>query len=205
MLGLGFCRGQPELDLLSDSEKKQMLVKRLETNWHQTEEKSKTAFLQKRMLISIYIYIYIYIYTVHVLYTCVCRVRETFFFFFFFFLVVVVLNRIFTSKFPNIVSPDQVSPHHFLLNNYYWSVADGWTSDFPTSKEWVKGVVTDILDYSYSVVLAVDCAASWNMMYQRIYLRWSLGTLYLPACQVRVTVGNSGRSCCRACVTSFEH
>ena len=37
----------------------------------------------------------------------------------------------------------------------------------------------------------------------RMYLWWSLRTLYLLACQVRVTVGDSGLCCC-TCVTSFE-
>ena len=32
--------------------------------------------------------------------------------------------------------------------------------------------------------------------YLRIHLWWSLCTLYLPACQVRVTVGDSGLCCC---------
>ena len=35
------------------------------------------------------------------------------------------------------------------------------------------------------------------------YLQWSLCTLYLLVCQVRVTVGNSGLCCC-VCVMSFE-
>ena len=37
----------------------------------------------------------------------------------------------------------------------------------------------------------------------RMYLRWSFCTLYLHACQVRVTVGNSSLCCC-SCVTYFE-
>ena len=37
----------------------------------------------------------------------------------------------------------------------------------------------------------------------RIYLWWSLCTLYLHACHVRVTVGDSGQ-CYRVRVTSFE-
>ena len=40
----------------------------------------------------------------------------------------------------------------------------------------------------------------WSL---RMYLWWSLCTLYLHACQVRVTVGNSCLCCC-ACVTYFE-
>ena len=39
---------------------------------------------------------------------------------------------------------------------------------------------------------------------QRMYLRWSLRTLYLLACQVRVTVSDSGL-CCRVCMRSFHH
>ena len=35
------------------------------------------------------------------------------------------------------------------------------------------------------------------------HLRWSLCTLYIHACQVRVTVGDSGLCC--TCVTSFGH
>ena len=37
----------------------------------------------------------------------------------------------------------------------------------------------------------------------KMYLWWSLCTFYLHACQVRVTVGESGL-CCFTCVTSFE-
>ena len=37
----------------------------------------------------------------------------------------------------------------------------------------------------------------------KLYLRWSLCTLHLHACQVRGTVGNSAL-CCRTCVTSFD-
>ena len=36
-----------------------------------------------------------------------------------------------------------------------------------------------------------------------MYVWWSLCTLYLHACQVRVTAGDSGL-CCRVCVTSLE-
>ena len=38
----------------------------------------------------------------------------------------------------------------------------------------------------------------------RLYLWWSLCTLYLRTNQVRVTVGNSGLCCC-VCVMSFDH
>ena len=38
----------------------------------------------------------------------------------------------------------------------------------------------------------------------RIDLRWGLCTLYLLACQVKLTVGDSGLCCCVCCVTSFE-
>ena len=38
----------------------------------------------------------------------------------------------------------------------------------------------------------------------RMYLWWSLCALYLHACQVRVTVGDSGLCCC-TCVAYFEH
>ena len=37
----------------------------------------------------------------------------------------------------------------------------------------------------------------------QMYLWWSLCTLYLHTCQVRVTVGDSGLCC--TCVTYFEH
>ena len=36
-----------------------------------------------------------------------------------------------------------------------------------------------------------------------MYIRWSLCTLYLHACQLRVTVGDSGHCCCTG-VTYFE-
>ena len=38
---------------------------------------------------------------------------------------------------------------------------------------------------------------------QRMYGWWSLCTLHLHACQVRVTVGDSGLCCC-TCATCFE-
>ena len=38
----------------------------------------------------------------------------------------------------------------------------------------------------------------------RMYLWWSLCAWYLHACQVRVTVGDSGLCCC-TCVAYFEH
>ena len=40
-------------------------------------------------------------------------------------------------------------------------------------------------------------------VYQKVYLWWSLCTLYLHACQVQVTLGDSGLCCCN-CMTSFE-
>ena len=42
-----------------------------------------------------------------------------------------------------------------------------------------------------------------HMPGERMYLWWSLFTLCLHTCQVRVTVGNSGLCCC-TCVTYFE-
>ena len=40
-------------------------------------------------------------------------------------------------------------------------------------------------------------------MFYFIYLWWNLSTLHWLACQVRVTVGDSGLCCC-VCLTSFE-
>ena len=45
--------------------------------------------------------------------------------------------------------------------------------------------------------------ASPNRLSLRMYLWWGLCTLYLHACHVRVTVGDSGLCCC-SCVTYFE-
>ena len=42
-----------------------------------------------------------------------------------------------------------------------------------------------------------------NYYYKRKYLWWSLYTLYLFVCEVRVTIVDSGRCSC-VCVTSFE-
>ena len=42
-----------------------------------------------------------------------------------------------------------------------------------------------------------------SRIFLRMYLWWRLYTLYLHACQVRVTVGDSGLCCC-ICVTYFE-
>ena len=43
-----------------------------------------------------------------------------------------------------------------------------------------------------------------SFIMSRMYLWWSVCTLYLHIHQVRVTIGNSGLCCC-ACVTPFEH
>ena len=43
----------------------------------------------------------------------------------------------------------------------------------------------------------------WINLKQRMYLWWSLCPLYLYACQMRVTVGDSGFCCC-TCITYFE-
>ena len=49
----------------------------------------------------------------------------------------------------------------------------------------------------------LDAWCTFHMWCMRMYLWWSLCTLYLHACQVRVTVGDSGLCCC-TCVTYFE-
>ena len=43
-----------------------------------------------------------------------------------------------------------------------------------------------------------------RMYILRLYLWWSLCTLYLHACKVRVTVGDSGLCCCTCVSTYFE-
>ena len=43
----------------------------------------------------------------------------------------------------------------------------------------------------------------WLQLQTVITSLWSLGPLHLHACQVRVTVGDSGLCC--TCVTYFEH
>ena len=57
---------------------------------------------------------------------------------------------------------------------------------------------------SYSGAVYVPCIYTntrWELLW--MYLWCSLCTLYLHACQVRVTVGDSDLCCC-ACVTYFE-
>ena len=49
----------------------------------------------------------------------------------------------------------------------------------------------------------INTYATQAPFYSRVYLWWSLCTLRLHACQVRVTVGDSGLCCC-TCVTYFE-
>ena len=51
---------------------------------------------------------------------------------------------------------------------------------------------------------SVDVKLHWTWTFLKMFLWCSSSTLYLLACQVRVTVGNSGRCCC-VCVTSFEY
>ena len=63
------------------------------------------------------------------------------------------------------------------------------------------------MDSMKPMLWAVSTAwLSWhihNLPLVPLYLWWSLCTLYLHACQVRVTVGDSGLCCC-ACVTTFK-
>ena len=47
------------------------------------------------------------------------------------------------------------------------------------------------------------CKYKVHKLHQRYILWWSLCTLYLPARQVRFTIGDSGLCCC-TCVTYFE-
>ena len=47
------------------------------------------------------------------------------------------------------------------------------------------------------------CKYEVHKLHLKMYLRWSLCTLYLHACQARVTVGDSGLCCC-TCVTYSE-
>ena len=48
----------------------------------------------------------------------------------------------------------------------------------------------------------INMYATQVLFYLRVYLWWSLCTLHLHACQVRVTIGDSGLCCC-TCVTYF--
>ena len=57
----------------------------------------------------------------------------------------------------------------------------------------------DACDYTQGLYEQRESAQKVTM-----YLWWSLCTLYLHACQVRVTVGDSGFCCCCTCVTYFE-
>ena len=60
---------------------------------------------------------------------------------------------------------------------------------------------------AHSLLIAAAAAPPiWNVhskKKKRMYLWWGLCTLYLHACQVRVTVGDSGLHCC-TCVTTLE-
>ena len=51
--------------------------------------------------------------------------------------------------------------------------------------------------------LGAGCNSKQSKHKLRMYLWWSLCTLYLLACQVRATVGDSGLCCCVS-LTSFE-
>ena len=54
------------------------------------------------------------------------------------------------------------------------------------------------------LMVSVEVKQHWTWTILKMFLWCSSSTLYLLACQVRVTVGNSGRCCC-VCVTSFEY
>ena len=69
---------------------------------------------------------------------------------------------------------------------------ESWRSDDGaiSLKERERGVIVIYIRNSYAA-------------YKRMYLQWSLCTLYLHACPERVTVGDS-RLCCGVFVRSFE-
>ena len=77
--------------------------------------------------------------------------------------------------------------------------------------EWPKGqsftyyihLLWIIKFFCYCIKKGHQLTSLSNSLLQRMYLWWSLRTLYLLACQVRVTAGDSGPCCC-VCVTSFE-
>ena len=56
----------------------------------------------------------------------------------------------------------------------------------------------------FSLQIGEQCECFFLLLFLKImYLWWRLRTLYLLACQMRVTVGDSGLCCC-VCVASFE-
>ena len=56
---------------------------------------------------------------------------------------------------------------------------------------------------TYTCINSTRGASSYHSYHLRMYLWWIVCTLYLHACQVRVTVGDLGLCCC-TCVTYFK-
>ena len=75
---------------------------------------------------------------------------------------------------------------------------------FTDCTDWVERLFTDCTDSVER--LLTDCTDWVQRLFTdwlRMYIWWSFCSLYLLACQVRVTVGGSGFCCC-VCVMSFE-
>ena len=74
--------------------------------------------------------------------------------------------------------------------------------NFYFRKEWCTRPDKVTLEGASTVIIS-----SWEITgtAKKIYLRWSLCTLYLQACKVRVTVGDSGLCCCNLCCLSSDN
>ena len=87
-----------------------------------------------------------------------------------------------------------VSLHHVLhspLTSLIYLIKSVYTNIFPSALLRLE---------QSSLFISTLFASGINV---RMYLWWSLCTLYLHACWVRVTVGDSGLCCC-VCVTYFD-
>ena len=95
------------------------------------------------------------------------------------------------------------TPFSNIWNPHWgWSV-QGWPKIWNRMRALVQNQhtreLTLVLERHNSSTTTKTWVAYSNL---RMYLCWSLRTLYLHACQVRATVGDSGL-CCRTCVTSL--
>ena len=104
-----------------------------------------------------------------------------------------VIRDKFTNEGPVLRLPvfsGEISDCHFVLDPVFLRT-QGWPLELQKQEEQL--CPSDL-----------HSSAKPKLKHLRLYLRWSSYTLYLPTCQVGVTIGNSGLCCC-VCMTSFKH
>ena len=122
-----------------------------------------------------------------------------------------------------ILGPNENYPVPFEQSTMWNNAEIKWIHHGKTGVQ-AKDLAVDLASagyYRYSLLAFVytvnqhtgELISAWKMsqkymysmcIFKRMYIWWSLCTLYLHICQGRVATGDSGLCCC-TCVTSFKH